>query len=228
MGSGGIPGRLDRYSRDPMPILTQLSAYLTANPARENSIAGITAAATNQHIEAFDQAQAQVDETRSIEAQKKQQRDSAVQKLYSRLSALQSELRSLFSPDDPRWFRFGFPRPADGRAPSPVLGLVLRVIGPGEVLAEWEPSALANNYRVTRRIVGVDTEPVFVGLVNDANATVRNLPTGTSVVIAVSARNEAGETLPTEANIATPYPPTKPQPRFAADPLNSQSMQRFP
>jgi hypothetical protein len=71
--------------------------------------------------------------------------------------------------------------------------------GPGALQIRWEASALADNYRVTRRIQGVDLNPVEVGLFTDALAIVSELPTGAAVEIQVAARNSAGETLPAEA-----------------------------
>jgi hypothetical protein len=64
------------------------------------------------------------------------------------------------------------------------------------VQVRWEPSSLADNYRVTRQIQGVDPEPVEVGLFADPLAIVTSLPSEATVTIQVSARNSAGETLP--------------------------------
>jgi hypothetical protein len=117
--------------------------------------------------------------------------------LRRRLSALRNELTMLIGVDDPRWYHFGFNRPVDGRIPEPVTGLTVAPVGPGALQVRWEPSSLADNYRVTRQIQGVDPEPVEVGLFADPLAIVTSLPFEATVTIQVSARNSAGETLPT-------------------------------
>jgi hypothetical protein len=125
--------------------------------------------------------------------------------VQQRLSALQEELSRLLSPADDRWYEFGFKRPVDGSLPDRVEGLVLRTGGiPGEVIAEWETSSLAENYRVTKQVRDVDAEPVMVALVSDNDAIIRGLPSGATVAIRVSARNSAGETQATEATIVLP------------------------
>jgi hypothetical protein len=47
----------------------------------------------------------------------------------------------------------------------------------------------------------VDPEPVEVGLFSDRTVIIGGLPSGTSVIVSVTARNPAGETLPTNATI---------------------------
>jgi hypothetical protein len=60
------------------------------------------------------------------------------------------------------------------------------------------------NYRVSRLIVGVDEDPVEVGLFSDLTAVIRPLPSGATVRVEVSSRNNSGETIPVEATIAVP------------------------
>ena len=104
--------------------------------------------------------------------------------------------------DDPRWVEFGFARPIDRRTPPAVTGLVLRPGGvPGEIIAEWEPSVGATNYRVVRQVLTVDSDPVEVGLFTDRLVAISGLPIGQSVTVSVTARNQVGETLPTNSVI---------------------------
>ena len=62
-------------------------------------------------------------------------------------------------------------------------------------------SACAENYRVTRQVQTVDTEPVEVGLFTDRTVIIAGLPSGKSVIVSVTARNPAGETLTTNSTI---------------------------
>jgi hypothetical protein len=121
-----------------------------------------------------------------------------VERCRRRLSALRNELVLLLSKEDPLWYHFGFNRPADGRVPSPVTDVTIASAGPGALQIRWEASTLADNYRVTCRIQGVDLNPVEVGLFTDPLAIVSELPIGATVEIQGAARNSAGETLPAE------------------------------
>ena len=85
--------------------------------------------------------------------------------------------------------------------PLPVPDLVLSSGGPGIVLVQWGLSSLAENYRVTWRITGSAAEATEVGLFTDRQCSITGLPSGTSIVVGVSARNDSGETEPTEAVI---------------------------
>jgi hypothetical protein len=141
------------------------------------------------------------DTSAALEATAIQERDEAIRKLRRRLSALRNELTLLLGVDDPRWYQFGFSRPADGRIPAIVEGVEITSSGAGTLLVRWEAASLAENYRVTRQIQGVDLQPVDVDLFSDLLAIVTGLPSGATVIIRVSARNGAGETVLAEKSI---------------------------
>jgi hypothetical protein len=83
-----------------------------------------------------------------------------------------------------------------------VTGVVITPAGSGLVLVTWEPSARATNYRVTWKPTSSSDPATEVGLFTEPQAVIDSLPSGVPITIAVSARNESGETLPTEAAIA--------------------------
>jgi hypothetical protein len=123
-------------------------------------------------------------------------------KLRTRLVGLRSELEQLLADDDHRWRRFGFSRPIDRRIPAVITGLILRPGGlPGEVIVEWQPSVGAESYRVLRQVQTVDGSPLEIGLFNEPMTIISGLPTGKTVIVTVSAHNEAGDSLPTSASI---------------------------
>jgi hypothetical protein len=194
--AAGFSGGSLRQATDPVPRLGLFRAYFRLHPEHENAPLDITAAEADVMLAAIDSAQSLSDGRAALEATAKQERDAAVRQLRRRLSALRNELTLLIGVDDPRWYHFGFNRPVDGRIPEPVTGLTVAPAGPGAVQVRWEPSSLADNYRVTRQIQGVDPEPVEVGLFADPLAIVTSLPSEATVTIQVSARNSAGETLP--------------------------------
>jgi hypothetical protein len=55
-----------------------------------------------------------------------------------------------------------------------------------------------------RAVVGVNSEPIEVGLFTDLTATIHPLPSGATVRVEVSSRNASGETDPTHKTIVVP------------------------
>jgi hypothetical protein len=190
---------------DPVPLLMEMCAFYRTHPEKELAQINLTANAAATLSASIVAAFVALGVAKAERGEAMIKRDAAARQVQQRLSALQEELSRLLGAEDPRWYKFGFKRPADGNIPDRVEGLVLRTGGiPGEVIAEWESSSLAENYRVTKQVRGVDSEPVVVALVSDTDANVRGLPSGATVVISVTARNSAGETLATEATIVLP------------------------
>jgi hypothetical protein len=108
-----------RQPADPVLRLGLFRAYFRLHPEHENAPLEITAAQANSILAAIDTAQSLSDTSAALEATAIQERDEAVRKLRRRLSALRNELTLLLGVDDPRWYQFGFTRPADGRTPAP-------------------------------------------------------------------------------------------------------------
>jgi hypothetical protein len=125
--------------------------------------------------------------------------------LRKRIVGLRGELEQILEPGDIRWRTFGFARPVDRRMPKPVTGLTTRAgTVAGEIIVEWPAASGAENYRVLRQIQTVDGEPIEVGLFTDRTVIIGGLPSGKTVIVSVSARNPAGETLPTNSTILVP------------------------
>jgi hypothetical protein len=194
-GSIALPG-------DPMPLLLKLRPHFIANPAHELATEGITAAQANSLTLSINAAFNAESTAVAARDAARDARDLSAAKLRTRLVGLRSELEQLLADDDHRWRRFGFSRPVDRRIPAVVTGLTLRPGGlPGELIVEWQPSVGAESYRVMCLVQTVDASPLEVGLFTDRTAIISGLPGGSTVVVSVSARNEAGETLPTSASI---------------------------
>jgi hypothetical protein len=187
--------------RVPLSTLEHFRAYLVANPARESVSAGFTAAAAQTHVTAIQNAIQARDTAKGLRWTAKAARDASFKQIRKRLSDLRSELSQLLSPTDARWYAFGFRRPADGSMPSLVPDLVLTPAGASVVLVQWGLASLAANYRVSWRLSGSAAEPTEVGLFTDRQCSITGLPSGASIVVGVSARNDSGETEPTEAAI---------------------------
>jgi hypothetical protein len=187
--------------RDPLALLVSMRAYFRANPTKESVEFNVSAAQAEVRMNAITAGRNSVDAARAAQATASAASAEAIKKLRQRASAVRKELSLLLDDDDALWYRFGFARPVDGHIPAPVSELVLRSIAPGEVIVEWERSALADNYRVSRQIQGIDPEPIALDLVADPLAIIRELPSNATVIVSVTARNSSGETLPVNATI---------------------------
>jgi hypothetical protein len=184
--------------------LLELRNYYRDNAAREVASEGLTAAAFEAKHTALQAAEQARDAAISAFRDARDARDEAQFNLKTRLSGLQEELGKLLSPSDNRWADFGFPRPIDGSIPGRVEGLTLTPSLPGSVLARWEHSPRAVNYRVSWKPQGSSGDPIEVGLYGDGEATLSGLPSGVTIDVFLTARNNAGETQPTSATIVVP------------------------
>jgi hypothetical protein len=201
VGAGFTDGSL-ALPYDPMSLLLEFRAYYAVNTAHELPVNGVTAAQANTLALAIDAAVLAEGAATQARDLAKRARDESFERLRDRVIALRKELEQLIEPDDMRWRTFGFARPIDRRIPKAVTGLTLRA-GPvaGEIIVEWPASSGAENYRVTRLVQTVDTEPVEVGLFSDRMVIINGLPSGKTVIVSVTARNPAGETLPANSTI---------------------------
>lgn len=179
---------------DPVALLGTLRGYFTSHAAHENAPLGLTAANCTANINAVAEARAASNQSVLDLGAAKAANETAVKALYKRLTGLRSELSQLLAKDDPRWYAFGFDRPADGWGPGPVEHLVLTAGSPGMIFADWDDARRAERYRVYKQITGVDAEPVEVtGGVTESEYTLTGLPSGATVQITVRAANAAGD-----------------------------------
>jgi hypothetical protein len=191
-----------RLPNDPLPLLVELRGYFVLHAAHENAATQITATRADALAAAVNDAVHDENVARTERNTAADVRDAAFVHLRRRLVAVRRELEDLLEDDDQRWTTFGFSRPVDRRIPKAVIGLTLRPGGvAGEIIVEWEPSVGAANYRVSRQVLTVDVEPVEVGLFSDRMVIIGDLPSGKTVRVTVTARNEAGETLPASSLI---------------------------
>jgi hypothetical protein len=185
--------------RDPYAVLIDLREYFRRNSAHEVPAVGVTAAALDAQIVAIDAARREVDRTQAAKKAALDARNEAQLVLQRRMSALRNELDSLLADDDARWYEFGFRRPIDGHIPDLIENLTVSPGLPGELVLSWEPASLADSYAVTKQVVGVDLQPVFVKRVSDTETTLRDLPKGATVKVSIVSHNSTGDSLPVEA-----------------------------
>ena len=187
---------------DPKPLLLKFRAYFILNPAHELASNHVTAAEANAlalAIEAAVLAEGAATQARDLATKA---RDESFKRLHDRIVGLRKELEQLMQPDDMRWRTFGFARPIDRRIPKVVTGLTVRPgTVAGEIIVQWNPAIGAENYRVLRQVQTVEDKPVEAGLFSDRTVIINGLPSGKTVIVSVTARNPAGETLPVNSTI---------------------------
>jgi hypothetical protein len=202
--AGFTKGTLSTSKGDPEPMLLRIRAYLRDHVAHENAPLNITAAQADVHLAAIQAAVQGVDSAKAASKQAAADRKASAKRLYQRLSGLREELDQLLAPDDVRWYEFGFSRPVDLRMPEEVTGLTATPGQPGQVIVQHAASARASGYRVCWKPEVSSGEPTEVGLFADLAVTLSGLPSGTTIVVSVTARNEAGETQPAEVTVVVP------------------------
>jgi hypothetical protein len=189
---------------NPLPMLIEFRNYLRDNPARANIAEGFTEPNADARIAAIESTEHGVNAAISARKLAAQERDAAVKKLRRRMTALREELALILSDTDARWLEFGFSRPADSQAPEPVSGLTATPGQPGTVIVQHAASARALDYRVTWKPQFASGDPTVVGLFADLAVTLSGLPSGTTIVVNVTARNNAGETQPASVTVLVP------------------------
>ena len=83
-------------------------------------------------------------------------------------------------------------------------GVLWWVNSRGPSLKRWDASTKALNYRVKWRADVADSTATEVGLFAERDVVLRDLPSGTNIIVSITARNASGESAPTELGIAVP------------------------
>jgi hypothetical protein len=159
IGSLMIPSTTE----DLLPILQAFKAFFVANPTLEDVARNITAAQAQLLHDQLLAAQANVNSQVTITQNQKEARDVAAEQVRLRIRAVIDEMGQVLSPLDARRLSFGFNRPGATETPDMVEGLIATLMGPSMAALKWNMPARANYFRVWKKVIGVDTEPVAVG-----------------------------------------------------------------
>lgn len=195
-GTAGFGNGSLAIPRNPLTTLQQLRIYFAGHP--ECEVAGLapgidaTAAACEAAARAITRASSASNESVAAAALARTNFLAAMQAARRRLIGLRQELAQLMPPDDPRWYEFGLPRPADPRTPEvPAnLSVTAGAVGSGNCFCDWDNSVRAESYRA--RILHGTTE-VAQHLGRESEAHFSGLPLDVPLTLEVSAINEAGE-----------------------------------
>ena len=188
----------------PQAILLQLRSLLLAHPDYEvpnlSDRFACTAAACQVAAEAIDAAKTASQASNAEASVAKQNLEQATANAKTRLTGLRQELALLLGPDDARWYAFGFDRPNDSQTPAIPAHVTATVgtAGHDSLFVEWDDARRADSYRAVLMDVATG-QSVAEKLVNDSEAVYTGLPAGTHLKIAITSRNDAGESQPSEA-----------------------------
>lgn len=180
-------------------LLASLKAYFTSHPEQENPPLNVTAERAGTLFHALSDARSALNQSWTVSGEKKTVRDSAAAALRERMRSLIDELSILLSDLDARWLAFGLNQPGAPEMPEAPEDLVLRVAMPGVVMAQWTGALRADRYRVFKKVDGRDTGFMFVGTVHDTDATITDVPAGSTVHVRVTSVNQKNaESAPSE------------------------------
>jgi hypothetical protein len=188
----------------PHAILLQLRSLLLAHPDYEvpnlSDRFACTVAACQVAAEAIDAAKTASQASNAEASAAKQHLEQAIANAKTRLTGLRHELALLLGPDDARWYAFGFDRPNDSQIPAIPAHVTATVgtAGNDSLFVEWDDARRADSYRAVLFDVATG-QSVAEKLVYDSEAVFTGLPAGTHLKIAITSRNDAGESQPSEA-----------------------------
>ena len=174
-------------------VVRSLKAYFAANPTAEVELLDLTADRANTLVEAIEAAQVAVNVQMTAVKTLLELREDKEAAMAFRLSGLVEELGRKIEPVDPRWMAFGLKMPGAKQIAGVPQNIIAALIGPGVVAVKWDASARAEHYRVRKKVVGVDENPVAVGSPSDLDFTIEGLPANSTIEITVSAVNNGGE-----------------------------------
>jgi len=174
-------------------MLRKIGTYLTNNPAHENEPLNITAARANALAADLTALTASTAAKKALVRQKTADRDTKRGLVRSDLQTLLGELHLLLPPLSAEWIEFGFNMPGILSVPAIPTNVSAVLIGPSAVAVKWDKAARATNYRIYKKVVGVDAEFVLVDTRSDLDYAIEGLPANAQIEIAVAATNNGGD-----------------------------------
>ena len=184
---------------NPMLVLQGLRAYYARNPSHEvpdlTQQIACTAAACEAAAQLISTTQTSSNQSNADAGTAQANFEAALDAGRARLGGLREELSRLLADDDPLWYAFGFQRPCDPNRPDVPENLTATPGAAGSALLflHWDRARNATSgYRVSVRLAADNTFVKEV-LVQDTDAVITGVASGTAVMVAVAGRNEAGD-----------------------------------
>ncbi len=170
-----------------------LSEYLAINPGLEVPALDVTAAGLLALHHELKSAISSVNTNVCAVEVLLATRNQKVAKLRKRVRDLVAELNQLIEPTDTRWHAFGLNIPGYEEPPDTPENIEVIVVNETNAMLKFDRPARANYYRVYKRVVGVDAEPVYIGSPSDTDFTAEDLPRGATIEFIICAVNSGGE-----------------------------------
>ena len=184
----------DRNTADVVNLARTLQSYLLANPAQQNAVNGVTAAAAGTLVTALDAGTTALNDAKTAQHTKRLSRDVSHKDLSAYLRNSRKEVESALDEKDSRWKDFIEVVPGELRAPEAVSALVAEPGLPGHVRLSFLPSLRAEAYGVYVSY-GEGQPFLHVLTVHDTVADLVLTP-GANVRVRVKASNPAGQSAP--------------------------------
>ncbi|MDB6027902.1 MAG: hypothetical protein JWM68_4125 [Verrucomicrobiales bacterium] len=175
------------------PIVDSYATFLETNPSAEVPSLNITATYFATLFADLAAARSAVKSQELQVALTMQLRDEKAQQLRKRIRGVIDELHMLMEPLDPRWKTFGFNQPGAEQRPDAPENIQVVLVNETTAMIEIPSTPRASYYRVYKRVIGVDAEPVAIGSPSDTDFTQEDLPRKATVEFFVSAVNSGGE-----------------------------------
>ncbi len=177
-----------------LTLLRGLQGYFTANPTKQGTQAGVTAAAATALIATLENAVTAWNNAKSDQRTKRDGRETTQDQLSVFLRDSRSEVESVLPKMDSRWLDFIDAVPGELRAPEAVSTVVVEAGTPGHVRLSMLPSLRATAYGI-EVANGVGQPFAHFATVHDTVADLELTP-GAHVRIRVKASNAAGQAAP--------------------------------
>ncbi len=175
------------------PLVQSLQMFFGNQPTAENESLSVTALKAGEFFERLSTLRSKINAQETEIQNLTAARDAAVRQLRRRFRGLIDELNQLLDPLDPRWLAFGFNMPGAQERPDVPENVSVTLVNNTNAALTWTTPARAEYFHVWRKIVGIDQEPVLVGSPTDLDFTMEELPTNSTIEVAVSAVNNGGE-----------------------------------
>ena len=189
VGSLEIPKNAD----DLQPVMQSFGAFFTTNAGLEVAGRNVTAARSQELFTGLSDGRSAVNSQATEVKKLLIERDAKVTALRRAIRGLIDELADLIDPLDPRWLSFGLNMPGADERPDVPEKVRAVLIGNAAGIVKWDVTPRALYYRLWKKVIGVDQDPVNVGSPADANFTLQEIPPNATVELAVSAVNNGGE-----------------------------------
>lgn len=184
--------RIPDQTEDLELLMERLQAFFTANATSEINNRQLTAARAKEIGDLIRDTRTNIESKKTALKNLIIARQGTVTALREKILETVRELEIALGKMDARWLSFGLRIPGMPRTPEVPTGVTAILVGPTAASVKWNKAARAKYYRVAKRVIGVDTELVPVGIPADIDFTLEGLPLNSVVEVAVAAANEAG------------------------------------